>query len=163
MSKKVENPVHNAALEAEENARTTEVGLFHYAVSYNEAADFLATKNTRSIHPEAPREFLYVHAIELYLKASLRNSGKTVKELRVIGHSLAKLVEEFQRLGNRLTGDEIASISFISDSNANLQARYIRTGAYTKMTNDTLSDLADKLRGAVGTELKTSGHPVRWY
>src|SRR5262245_14202526 len=76
--------------------RTTDIGLFNYATSYHRAADALQKLKLKATHPDAPKSWLYCHAIELYLKAHLRAAGRSVVELRKrYSHDLTKLEEDY--------------------------------------------------------------------
>jgi hypothetical protein len=156
--------IDKATREADENERTTETGLFHYAVSYNGAADYLGKTGLLDVtHPEAPREFLYAHAIELYLKAFLRNEGMTVQELRSIGHNLERLQVEYQRKGGNLSENESAVFRLFAANNSNNELRYIQTGFYRKPSMEDISKATASLRRAVGKALAASGRILRWY
>jgi hypothetical protein len=164
MSKRKLTPEEKAAVEADENDRTTETGLYHYAVSYNGAADFLGKAPSLEVtHPDEPREFLYAHAIEVYFKAFLRNHGLTVQKLRTFGHDLGKLSNEYLKRGGSLSERDRWVLSLLAASNANHELRYIRTGYYQKAPLNDISQTALNLRKAIGKALKDSGRIVRWY
>jgi hypothetical protein len=152
------------AIEADENERATETGFFHFAVSYNAAADRLGEENPlRVTHPEEPREFLYVHAIELYLKAYLRDRGKTVQDLYKLGHSLKALSDEYELTGGTLTQKDKWVIEMLSLNKTNRSARYIQTGYCSKATVPDIQETASNLRVSVGEALKGNRRIVRWY
>jgi hypothetical protein len=78
---------------AAEERRTTAIGLCLQAESFLQAADYIwkASKSGElSIRFDSPAVFLLSHGIELALKAWLRKSGKTLKNLSAIGHDLSK-------------------------------------------------------------------------
>ncbi len=88
-------------LRAEDEAkRTTCIGLFNYAESYFRSARALDANKPKVTHPDAPVNFLFYHAIELYLKAYLRLKGLTPRELasRKYGHSVAALSKRASEL-----------------------------------------------------------------
>jgi hypothetical protein len=64
--------------------RTSAVGLFNTARSYWHSAVYLNDASLELTHPLAPVTFLFYHAIELYLKADLRASGKAVARCEVL-------------------------------------------------------------------------------
>jgi hypothetical protein len=71
--------------------QTTPAGLYNYAVSYRAAADLIAAQGLTAFHPEAPTQFLYFHAIELYLKSFLRWHGFSLQQLFDISHNFGKM------------------------------------------------------------------------
>ena len=71
--------------------RTTSIGLFNYARSYWQSAEYLNSAKLDVSHKEAPVTFLFYHSIELYLKSFLRLQNLSVKKLRDIGHKVDQL------------------------------------------------------------------------
>jgi hypothetical protein len=57
---------------ADDNERTNSMGLFNTAEAYWMSAVALQAAKVRAGHASQPVRFLYYHAIELYLKAWLR-------------------------------------------------------------------------------------------
>lgn len=78
------------ASDIDDDERTNAVGLFNTARSYWRSAEHLNVANLKVTHQRAPVTFLFCHAIELYLKAYLRGAGKSVAELKQIGHRVAE-------------------------------------------------------------------------
>jgi len=153
---------HSAAeIEADANERTTAVGLYHYALSYRRAADALGTVKLRATHPESPREFLYYHAIELFLKAYLRNVGLSVLALKGLSHSTGKLQSEFLEHGGELMDEDREVLDIMHKTDVVAQSRYIRTGAFTKPTLQALARTAKSLAETARRALKQSGLPIR--
>lgn len=75
-----------------EEDRMTAIGLFNYAHSYwSSASELHKLKISNITHPKAPVYFLYVHAVELFLKSNLRLT-KTPKELKQIKHGATALM-----------------------------------------------------------------------
>jgi hypothetical protein len=66
-----------------DDERTTHLGLFNYAHSYWVCAATLEGKPLDITHKDAPVDYLYYHAVELYLKSYLRLKGHNLKQLRV--------------------------------------------------------------------------------
>ena len=64
-----------------ENDRVTPRGTFKYAEAFQRAAEALRGSDELHRHNQAPIDFLYLHALELYLKAFLRAHGVAVAEL----------------------------------------------------------------------------------
>ena len=71
---------------AEENERTNEVGLFNRADAYLLCAKRLIENPPAHLRFDAPIDFLFFHAAELYLKSYLRQKGEDVEALKRFGH-----------------------------------------------------------------------------
>jgi len=138
--------------------RTTDVGLYHFAQSYRLAADFLENGPDRphSTHPEEPRDFLYIHAIELYLKAFLRLQGKTVDDLKAIGHDIPKLAKLVAGYGVILDVQVGGILELLTFENV-FGARYIVTGYYHRASTAGLKHAAAELHAIVRAALRDSG------
>jgi hypothetical protein len=138
--------------------RTTDVGLYHYAASYRAAADYLESGPDRSIstHPDAPRDFLYTHAIELYLKALLRLQGKSVDDLKSIGHDIPKLAKLLAGSGVTLDIEVGGVLELLTFENV-FNSRYIVTGYYYKASTAGLQHAATELHAMVRAALRESG------
>lgn len=150
---------------ADEDDRTTSVGLYHFAESYRDCAMRLADEPPPDLIFTAPIEFLIWHAMELYLKAYLRSAGLGVAALRTrpYGHNLSRLHSECTRRGLVLTRYPEAFFDFM-DPEEPMEARYIRTGSHlAKPTVDTLLIVAAEIREAVAQALKAKGEPIRWW
>jgi hypothetical protein len=111
---------------------TSDLGLFNYAHSYWRSAQILSRsinkikKDHRVTHPSAPIYFLYVHAIELFLKSHLRKQ-KSVRDLKKISHNLKELADNCSDLF--LNNKEYVSlINSVKNHEINLESRYIKTG-----------------------------------
>jgi hypothetical protein len=141
-----------------DDERTTEVGLYHYARSYRAAADYLdpGPSKVASTHPDAPRDFLYIHAIELYLKAFLRLNGSGVKFLKSQSHDIPSLGNLAAKKGLIFDTDTHRVITLLSRDNV-FGVRYIRTGAYHRPTTAGLKLTAENLHRGVSTALKERG------
>jgi hypothetical protein len=148
------------AVASDIDERTTAVGLYHYAISYRRAADKLGTVMVRTTHPEAPQEFLYFHAIELFLKAYLRNRGLSVLALKDISHGTGKLQESFSKHGGWLADEDIEVLDAMERTDAVTRSRYIVTGAFTKISMQALARTAKNLNETVRTAFKAEGLPV---
>ena len=141
--------------------RTTAVGLYHYALSYRAAADALGKQKFHTTHPDAPREFLYFHAIELFLKAYLRNAGMSVTALKGLSHSTGKLEAQFLKHRGFLADEDRAVLRLMEETDAVARARYIVTGYFQKPTMEALARTAKSLSQTVRSNFKASGLPVR--
>ena len=144
----------------EEDERTTEVGLYHFARSYRLAADYLEQGPSRheSTHPDAPRDFLYIHAIELYLKAFLRAHGLGARELKSLRHDIPKLAQMACQRGAILDTDHARVIELLTTENV-FGARYITVGAYHRPTSIGLKMAAAQLHKIVWVTLTDKGVP----
>ncbi len=119
-----------AEVSIEEDARTNPMGLFNYAHSYWVSAVALQRASLDCTHKDAPVDYLYFHAIELYLKSFLRLRGMTLGQLKKIGHSLTKL--HAAAIAEGLTDDEEdRQVVALIDQNY-MRARYIETGPFSK-------------------------------
>ena len=65
--------------------RTNSMGLFNTAEAWRLSAMALQAQRVKSGHADQPVRFLYCHAVELYLKALLRQKHG-VRKLENIGH-----------------------------------------------------------------------------
>lgn len=111
---------------SENDDRTSAVGLLGYAHSYWVCASEINPRSISASHPQAPIMYLYVHAIELYLKAFLRNAGSGLKEIKELGHGLEKLNERAIDCGlpdSQLRAEVIKIVGPIHTS-----LRYLQTG-----------------------------------
>ncbi len=94
---------------AEEEKRTTAIGLCLQAETFLNAANTILKANNsvgKIVSPNGPGTFLLLHGVELTLKAWLRKNGKSLFELRSIGHDLSKACRNCK--GNPLPIDEDA-------------------------------------------------------
>jgi hypothetical protein len=69
----------------DDDDRTTSMGLFNTAEAYRLSAMTLDEAQVRTGHAAKPVQFLYRHAIELYLKALLR-TGLSVEAVEKFRH-----------------------------------------------------------------------------
>jgi len=141
--------------------RTSAVGLFNFARSYWQSAEHLNAANLKVSHPSAPVTFLFCHAIELYLKAYLRGAGKSVAELKQIGHRVANLAKAAVSTGLKIEPEQSEVLSHIDDDDIAIEARYIVTGFKRVPTNEALSGAATHLDQTVCAALAKRGLPVR--
>lgn len=155
------DPSDKTAFEADQNERTNAVGLYHYAQSYRSAAGALGTIETRSTHPDAPQQFLYSHAIELFLKSYLRNAGLTVMTLKNLSHSTGELKAAFLKHGGFLKDEASAVLDIMERTDAISRARYIVTGYFHEPPMQALARTAKSVAKTVRDKLKASGLPVR--
>ena len=145
----------------EEDERTTDVGLFHYANSFRKSAKALNKAKVKATHPDAPVCFLFYHSIELYMKAYLRHSGYSVNELRGLSHGFVKLGKAFEAKGGVLDDEDREILELLDETGSFIRARYIRTGAFTRPAEEALSRTTKSLHESVREKLKSAGKPVR--
>jgi hypothetical protein len=147
----------------DETDRTTRFGLFNYAESYWRSARALNANRLKVSHPDEPVNFLYYHAIELYLKAFLRLHGHEPRELgsKSFGHSFGRMQRRAVDLGLFLADEDIEVLSVMENTDAVIRSRYIKIGAFTRPTHGALDRTCKSLRQSIGEALLESGDPVR--
>ncbi|WP_171175798.1 hypothetical protein [Ruegeria sp. HKCCA4633] len=139
--------------------RTTAIGLFNYAHSYWASASVLQGSNLDATHPDAPVNYLYFHAIELFLKAYLRSKGLSVADIKNVGHKMERLAEKATELGLELTDQDQEVIALIGPNY--LPARYIVVGAFTRARPEALWGTCSCLFDSIGEELRRQGKAKR--
>lgn len=134
------------------NDRTTALGLFNYSESYRRSAEKLREYPADFTHPNDPIRFLYWHAIELALKAYLRNSDFTVEDLKKVGHNCKKLYKKANKNG----GLDLPMISELTDRWGPMHVlghRYIETGYVEMPLMDDLAKASRLLNSSVAETL----------
>jgi hypothetical protein len=124
------------------------------------SAEHLNAAQLKVTHPQAPVTFLFCHAIELYLKAYLRGAGKTVAQLKQIGHRVANLAKSAIESGLQIKQEQTEVLGHIDDADVAIEARYIVTGFKNIPTNEALSRLTAYLDEAICAALANKGLPV---
>lgn len=146
--------------EQNENDRTTATGLARYAFEYIDAAriveaEYVEREPSRAI-PPMPVYFLAYHGIELTLKAFLRLKGVSVNDLsgRKLGHDLNACYRKAKELGLlqlfKETQEDLDTMKYLVDLNADHALRYIKTGAKVAPYWSQVEPLAVRLHQAVG-------------
>ncbi|RWO41299.1 MAG: hypothetical protein EOS11_18095 [Mesorhizobium sp.] len=150
-------------VEDEKNARTSPIGLYHYAVSYHEAARLLARVKLNTTHPESPIYFLHYHAIELFLKAFLRLNGVSVTDLasKKFGHNAKRLGNRASELGLHLDDEDVEVLRLMSETEIVIRSRYISTGYFTIPTVEAVDRTCASLRNSTREATRRSGTIVR--
>jgi hypothetical protein len=128
--------------------RTTALGLFHYAISYWKSAEYLSKNKLKVTHQDAPVTFLYYHAIELFLKAYLRQKKLTVKELKNISHDIIILTKEAANRGLFLMDEDKIVFQYMNRENI-FGARYIKTGYFEIASKEALNRTCENLYEAI--------------
>jgi len=146
---------------AEDDARTTSMGLFNTAEAYWRAAGALAKNKLKGGFAAKPVEGLYFHAIELYLKALLRQRYD-VHALQAFRHDVAQLGREAETLGASLKDKDKTVLKTLAERDVIIEARYVRTGSKSGCpTFKELEQTCRSLRTTVGGVLRESGFPIR--
>lgn len=147
---------------AHDDDRTTPMGLFNTAEAYRLSAAALdrAPPVLRTGHAAKPVQFLYTHAIELYLKALLRTKN-SVDVIVNYGHNIGRLVKDAEGLGLFVTTGDRDVFASMADTNVLIEMRYIRTGAKTAVNLTALSRTCKSVRDSAGDLLRKAGVPVR--
>lgn len=127
--------------------RTTAIGLLNYAHAYWSSAVALQKSQLSGPHSQAPTEFLYYHAIELYLKSYLRSQDFSVKQITNVGHDVRKLGALLESKGLDLLEDDKAVLGLIPRNY--LSSRYIITGSFIKPTFDALWQTCNSLHVSI--------------
>ena len=138
---------------------TTAIGLFNYAHSYAQSAATLVKNQTDATHWNAPIYFLYFHAIELYLKASLVACGIDLEELRKkYGHSVRPLAELAKERGVELSDEAETVIDLMDKTDNVISSRYIRTGNHKRLPYDAFFNICHSLHfQIIGKVYESSG------
>ncbi|TKA95756.1 HEPN domain-containing protein [Cereibacter changlensis] len=127
--------------------RTNAMGLLNFAHSYWEAAVVLHNSPRLATHRDSPCDYLFYHAIELYLKAYLRLKGLTLEQLKEQGHSLQRLHNAAVREGLTDDPEDRDVICAIRDNY--MSARYIRTGYFSRPSPEALWGVCRVLHGDI--------------
>ena len=147
----------------DEASRTSCMGLFNFAETYFKSARSLNAQKLKATHPDEPVNFLFYHAIELYLKAYLRLHRHSPKELasRAFSHNVGALARKAKEHGLFLMDQDEEVLSFMENSDAVIRARYIKTGATNRPTHGALDRTCKSLRQTIAEALMDAGEPVR--
>ncbi len=108
-------------------SQTTALGLFNYAVSYLKSADFLCAneQQIKSItHPEAPVDFLYIHALEVFLKSYLRLDDD-LTHVRSMNHKVFNMAKKAINRGIHISEQDLETIRLIDEYKLHSNTRYI--------------------------------------
>jgi len=141
--------------------KTNEVGLYNYALSYFRAAQILAKADFDVTHPDAPTLNLYYHSVELFLKSFLVFKGKTIDDVKKIGHRVDCLAKTCGDLGLSFDDEDTVVIRLMSEDNTIIRARYIEVRCFIRPTIEALDRTCISLHSSVRKALKTAGRPVR--
>ncbi len=151
-----------ATNETTEDDRTTPIGLFNYARSYWKSAFELQQRKVPKItHPLEPVNFLYAHAIELFLKSYLR-LNRTVKELKKMGHNFECLIKDTEDLFIDKGSDYKKMLCLIAKYEIYNSSRYISTGYIENPpTPECFEELCRFLDTSIKSKMIEAGFPVK--
>ena len=100
--------------------------------------------------------------LERYLKSFLRAQSYTVTEVRGFGHDFRKLAKLALKSGFEFSATDIEVIMALGDSDAVIEARYIRIGAKIgSLSIETIRGTCKRLHEAIGKQLSEKGVLVR--
>jgi hypothetical protein len=149
----------------DEDERTTPIGLFNFAHSYWRSAVALQGIKVRATSPDQPVSFLYIHALELYLKAFLLVNGVSLQDLRSrkYGHKICCLSEKARTLGFEFDELDTEILSIIACIDI-IEFRYIVAGYKTLPTHEALDATCRNFhiqaeRGLHAKGIKTRPYP----
>ena len=145
----------------DDDERTNSLGLFNTAEAYRLSARALQAAKVRHGNADKPLRFLYYHALELYLKALLREKHSMATVRNKFGHQIKLLVREAETLGLVVGEIDRFVLALIDDTDAMIDSRYIRTGTKRVAALEALDGTCKRIRDGVGTILSNNGVPVR--
>ena len=145
----------------DDDERTNSLGLFNTAEAYRLSARALQAAKVRHGNADKPLRFLYYHALELYLKALLREKHSMATVRNKFGHQIKLLVREAETLGLVVGEIDRFVLALIDDTDAMIDSRYIRTGTRLLVTLESLRRTCKSIRDGVGTILRNNGVLVR--
>ncbi len=114
-------------VQPDDNDRTNSMGLFNTAEAFRLSAMALQNAKVDSGHAVKPILFCDYHALELYLKALLRQKHSVKAIRKKLGHNIQRLMKKAKRLGLVIAAKDRDVFSKI-DIEAIIEVRYIRTG-----------------------------------
>jgi hypothetical protein len=112
----------------DDDERTNSLGLFNTAEVCQLSARTLRALKVNSGFTDMPVRFLYYHALELYLKALLRQKHSMATVQVKFGHQIKLLVQEAETLGRIVGETDRAVPALIDDIDAMIDSRYIEPG-----------------------------------
>ena len=146
---------------AEDNKRTDPMGLFNTAEAYWRAAQALEKAKVKGGHADSPVRLLYYHAIELYLKALLRQYYDVDKLSNKFRHNIKRLANRAEKLGLVIVDEDRGLLDLMGDTDIVIRARYSRTGYMVVPAFDDLNRICENLRKSVATILRDAKIMVR--
>jgi HEPN domain-containing protein len=143
----------------DDDERTNSLGLFNTAEVYRLSGERLP--EIKHGHAEMPRRFLYCHALELYLKALLRQKHSMATVRNKFGHQIKLLMREAETLGLIVNENDRTVLTLINHTDAMIDSRYVRTGTKLLVELKALRRTCKSIRDGVGTILRKNDLLVR--
>ena len=116
---------------------------------------------SRGGHADSPVRTLYYHAIELYLKALLRQHYRVDELQNKFRHNIKRMRAKAEKSGLSLM-DEDREVLALMKGDVLIRARYIRTGFFTFPTLEALDRTCRSLRHGIAKLLQKAGVKVRY-
>jgi HEPN domain-containing protein len=146
----------------DDNEETNSMGLFNTAEAYLLSAMALESVKVASGHAAKPILFCYYHALELFLKALLRQKHSVETLSKKFGHDIKRLIKEAEALGLGITDKDREVVAMI-DIDATMDVRYIRTGPKKRWPRpDELRHTCRPVGINVGILLRKADVPVKF-
>src|ERR1700747_691870 len=98
--------------------RTNSLGLFNFAEAYRLSAIALQLENIAHGHAHTPVRTLYHHAIELCLKALLRQRYSVAVLTKRFRHDIKRMTKEVEKLGLTPTAEDREVFSILTETKA---------------------------------------------
>jgi hypothetical protein len=147
---------------AEDNQRTNSMGLFNSAEGYWLSARALEKANIKHGFRENPIRTLYFHAIELYLKALLRQAYTVDDLAKRFGHNVKRMTTEAKKYGLVIAEQDRREVfDVMTETDVVIQSRYLRTGVLEVPPDGALDRVCKNLHASVGNILRNASLPVR--
>jgi HEPN domain-containing protein len=147
---------------AEENQRTNSMGLFVAAEAFAVSARALEANPIKHGFRLSPIHVLYFHAIELYLKALLRQKYSVHDLENKFRHQIKRMTKEAKKLGLKISKeDQLRVFSIMTRTDTVIRSRYLRTGVMEIPPNGALNRACANLHANVGQLLRDAGLPIR--
>jgi hypothetical protein len=147
---------------AEENQRTNSMGLFVAAEAFAVSARALEASPIKHGFRLSPVYVLYFHAIELYLKALLRQKYSVHDLENKFRHHIKRMTKEAKKLGLEISKeDQLHVFNIMTKTDIVIRSRYLRTGVMEIPHDGALDRACANLHTNVGRLLRDAGLPVR--
>ena len=143
-----------------EAAGATPFGIFLLADDFLMAA---TTSNaSQRIRTGGPARLLCVHAIELFLKAYLRQRGQDIDTLRAYGHRLSDMAEAAESCGLTLSISTRTKLDLLTNRNDYVRVRYMVVDTPADIKPNAVLALTENVREAVrfALEYDEFGNPT---
>ena len=136
------------------------IGFLNVGDAYYAAAAKLKQLNLPTSHRDFPVQFLYHQAIELYLKALLRQQGYSGKKLW--GHLLKPLAKRARDKGITFDAFDWDTFRAMDHFGISEKSRYLRSGYYENYPELIRLEIAcENVRLLAERSIKSAGTPVR--